>query len=144
MEVEFQWFSPISLNGHATAAQALVWTALTNWFLQFWVLPIYPPPQFRNNSMLVLPNADLPEFPKVWSNLKLEIPAGHRKQFLVKESDLRVVSHQGAHCGHLRERTLQAENLRKLLNAGSGREWWNLIHTGQIPNRDLLACQLRS
>ena len=98
-EVEFRWFSPISPNGHATAAQALVRTALTNRFLQFWVLPVYPPPQFRNNSLLVLPIADLPEFPKVWSNLKPEIPAGHRKQFLVKESDLRVVSHQGAHRG---------------------------------------------
>ena len=37
--------------------------------------------------------------------------------------------------GRLRERTLQAENLSKLLNAGSGREWWNLIRDWTDPKR---------
>lgn len=63
----------------------------------------------------------------MWSNLMAEPPQYRKKELLVTESDLRVDVGQGAHRGRLRERTLQAENLTKLLNASSGRDWWNLI-----------------
>ena len=53
----------------------------------------------------------------------------------VTGADLNLPSNQDAHRGRARDRSLQAANLTKLLNAGSPKEFWNLIRGWTDPRK---------
>ena len=64
--------------------------------------------------------------PKVSCNLLLHLPPS-KPHVLVSDSDLAVGLESTTHCGRAQERHNQAENLLKLLNVQSAREWWDIV-----------------
>ena len=127
--VEFRWFSHLSPNGHALAGHRLVRTGVRDPQLQSWVLPFCPSPRFRGPAASWASGV-----PKVSCNLLREDVQSHAPH-QVTEGDLSLSTALDAHRGRLRDRNLQAQNLMKLLNAGSPREFWDLIRDWTDPKR---------
>jgi exonuclease III len=135
--VHLRWLSESSrrYNDHYDSARYLALRGLRSETVVAWILPHMPLPSVQTRGSLSSLSTSTS---KVDCNLPHHQPQLPKPQVLVSESDLAMGLERSMHRGRTRERTIQAENLTKLLNAQSAREWWDIVREWTDPKKRAL------